>query len=81
MKMTLLDLRKQPGKLLEAVNHNEDIVISARGKDVAKVIPFNNNAKKLEAAEKHAAYGIWKDQDDSVDEYVRSLRARRYNDI
>ena len=81
MNMTLLDLRKKPGKLLEAINHNEDVIISARGKDVAKVIPFNSNDNKVEAAEQHEAYGIWKDQDDSVDEYVRSLRARRYNDI
>lgn len=79
--MTLLDLRKQPGKLLEAVNHNEDVVISARGKDVAKVIPFDNQDNIMEAAEKHESYGIWKDQNDSVDDYVRSLRKRRYNDI
>jgi len=81
MTMTLLDLRKKPGKLLEAVNHNEEVVISSRGKDVAKVIPLDNTNDTVTAAEQHEAYGIWKDQRIPVDEYVKSLRTGRYNDL
>ena len=82
VKLTLLELRKKPGKILDAVSHNEEVIISNRGKDVARVVSLNSKEEgPVICAENHEAYGIWKDKQDDVEQQVRNLRKRRYDDI
>ncbi len=81
MKLSLLDIRKKPSRILEAVEHNEDVIISSRGRDVARISSIEY-PKPIMAAEEHPAYGIWADRDERpADELVRDLRKRRYSDL
>lgn len=82
MKATILDLRRNPRKILEAIERNEAVTLSKRGKEIARIVP-----KKEEAAAssiKNApAFGMWKDRTDMADPsgYVRRMRKGRFGDL
>ena len=81
MRLSLLDLRKKPSSILDAVEHNEDVIISSRGRDIARVTPIRDTSRSV-AAETHPSYGMWADRESGdVEAYVRDLRKSRYNDI
>lgn len=76
MKATAKDLRFHSKELIASVNRGEEVIITYRGKPCAKLVPYQNNQKKVE---KHDLFGIWKDNEEveDVDEYVRKLRKGR----
>ncbi len=80
MNSTAKDLRFHTKKLLELVKRGEEVVITFRGKPLAKLIPFKSPKNKRK--EENELFGIWKDREDlnDVNEYVRSLRKGRKND-
>lgn len=82
MKITFLELRRDPGKLLEALERNEEITISRRGQDIARVIPTSQNQNDVDIAQ-HPAFGIWADREDMRDpsEWVRQVRKGRFHDL
>ena len=80
MKATAKDLRFHSKELLDTVARGEEVVITYRGKPCAKLVPYaattfeyNESADDL--------FGIWRDHDALLDvnEYVRSLRTRRFS--
>ena len=77
MKATAKDLRFHSKELLDTVNRGEEVVITFRGKQCAKLIPYE---EKKEGIAKNELFGIWKDNDmvQDVDEYIRGLRKGRY---
>ena len=81
MKITFLDLRRKPQKLLEALKRREDITLSRRGKDIARIVPFDNNQGMK--VQDHPAFGMWKDKPgkENVDEMIREMRKGRFDDI
>ena len=81
MKLTFLDLRRQPGKLLQAIARNEAVTLSRRGKDIAKVIPLQG--MKQDSVMSHPAFGMWKDYSEMEDpvKAVRKMRKGRYRDL
>lgn len=81
MKLSFLDLRKKPGKLLEALERREKVTLSRRGKAIARVLPLDEK-KDLSTAE-HPAFGMWSDypEMDDVAQKVRELRKSRLDAV
>jgi antitoxin (DNA-binding transcriptional repressor) of toxin-antitoxin stability system len=81
MKLTFLDLRRRPDKLLKALERNEAVTLSRRGKDIAKVIPLR--AEKQKSVMSHPAFGMWKDHPEMENpiKAVRRMRKGRYRDL
>ncbi len=77
MKATAKDLRFHSKELIETVKRGEEVVITFRGKPCAKLVPFEDEKRKIS---KHQLFGMWKDHDPSsdVDEYIRNLRKGRF---
>ncbi len=78
MKATAKDLRFYSKELLEAVARGEEVVITYRGKPLAKLVPLakaeNRDDRGIEL------FGIWRDYEAAteVDAFVRNLRQRRF---
>jgi prevent-host-death family protein len=77
MKATAKDLRFHAKELLDSVNRGEEVVITFRGKPCAKLVPIQEQKKKIG---KNELFGMWKDNDrvGNIDEYVRTLRRGRF---
>lgn len=82
MKATVLDLRRNPGKILEAIERNETVTLSKRGREIAVIVP-KNKAKGKVSIKDSPAFGMWKDRTDMRDPSacVRKLRKGRFGDI
>ena len=79
MILTMVDLRNHPGKILEALNHNENVLLTYRGKKVAKIVPVEK--EETSSALNHPSFGMWKNNDKSVKEVMREIRKPRYDGI
>jgi prevent-host-death family protein len=81
MKATILDMRRNPKKILEAIARNEVVTLTNRGKPVARIEPVGER-ERPRAAE-HAAFGMWADRVDMADPsaYVREMRKGRFRDL
>ena len=79
MKATVLDMRREPKKILDAIARNETVTLTHRGKPVARIEPIEG-AKRRSAAD-HPAVGMWADRSDMKDPsaYVRELRKGRFD--
>lgn len=79
MKATLLDLRRNPKKILDAIERNEVVTLTNRGTAVARIEPL----RKVERAsmKDQDAFGMWAERCDMTDPaaYVRSLRKGRFD--
>jgi len=76
MRATAKDLRFKVKELLETVSRGEEVVITHRGKDCAKLVPVDG-----EGGQEDELFGIWQNDETTADvnEHVRSLRKRRSN--
>jgi antitoxin (DNA-binding transcriptional repressor) of toxin-antitoxin stability system len=81
MKATVLDMRRNPKKILDAIARNETVTLSHRGKPLARIEPIEG-AERCSAAE-HPAFGMWADRADMDDPsaYVRELRKGRFDAV
>ena len=81
MKATILDMRRNPKKILDAIERNETVTLTNRGKSVARIEPIVTS-KRISAAE-HEAFGMWADRDDMANPsaYVREMRKGRFDDF
>lgn len=79
MKASILDLRRKTREILSALDHNEPVTLTHRGKPKGIIYPVGSgNAGTMKVAE-HPAFGMWKDRDDlkDVTEAVRTIRKGR----
>jgi prevent-host-death family protein len=81
MRIPFLDLRRDPGKLLDAIERRAEVILSRRGVDVARVTPLDSTAALDPAA--HPAFGMWRDHPAFADPaaWVRGTRSGRYRDL
>ena len=81
MKATFVDLRVKSAEILEALNRNESVTVYYRGQPKAVMQPLVNSEQQMEKAERHAAFGLWRDRDDMSDvrEHVRAIRRGRFD--
>lgn len=82
MKATLLDLRRNPGKIVEAIERNETVTLSKRGREIALIIPKGKEARRV-SIKQDPAFGLWKDRADLGDPaaFVRDMRKSRFGDL
>jgi prevent-host-death family protein len=80
MEITAKELRCKPGQIIEQVVRGTKVVITIRGKKIARIIPYTsekgNNSNKGNEDE---IFALWQDREDIeiVDDYVRNMRKRR----
>jgi len=80
MKANLVDLRRSPARILEAVDKRETVILTRRGKPFAKITPLSSETSA--GVKANAAFGMWRDADEtSVAEQVRQLRNGRFHDL
>ncbi|MDX2111973.1 MAG: type II toxin-antitoxin system prevent-host-death family antitoxin [Verrucomicrobiota bacterium] len=80
MKASLIDIRRSPGRILDAVEKRETVILSRRGKPFAKISPLAE--VPAVSSQAHVAFGMWKDRDQaSVHDQVRNLRKGRFHGL
>ncbi|MCG3196257.1 MAG: type II toxin-antitoxin system prevent-host-death family antitoxin [Candidatus Omnitrophica bacterium] len=79
MKASFLDLRRNPGKILDAINREETVTLSRRGKTMARIVPIQG--ERTAPVETHPAFGMWRDRTDleSPAQLVRRFRKGRFD--
>ena len=78
MTFSAKDLRFKISELFDILDKGKEVIITFRGKAKAKIVPFNSkNSNKKE----HQLFGIWKDKNIDVDNFVRDLRKSRNFDL
>lgn len=80
MEISAKELRGKPSQIIEQAARGTDIVITIRGKRLARLIPYFSMTKsggKME--DEDLLFGMWQDrkEDSSVDEQVRNIRKGR----
>lgn len=78
MNATVLDLRKNMKRILAAIDRNQRVTLTYRGRKKAIIIPCRDEARRRSASQ-HPAFGMWAKRDDAtdVDAFVRNLRKGR----
>jgi len=80
MKASILDLRREMGKIIAALDVNEEVTLTYRGKAKGKIVPISGGGKDVRS---HAAFGMWADRKDMADVkgYVRNIRKGRWHAV
>ena len=78
MEVTLLDMRRNPKKILDALARNQAVTLTSRGKPIGRIEPIGQTPRPRAAD--HPAVGIWADHDDLADPaaWVRNQRVVMY---
>lgn len=79
MNASVLDLRHNMKDVLAALDRNEPVTLTYRGKDKAVMVPCVGRKPVISAAA-HPAFGMWADRADlaDVEAHVRALRKGRF---
>jgi len=83
MKATMLDFRKQPGRILRALDRHETVTVLYRGKPRALLSPLPRVRAGVMRAAEHPAFGMWRDHPAFRDPVaaVRKMRAPRFRGL
>jgi len=79
MKASLLDLRRQTNKVVEAIDKNQQVTLTRRGKTFAVISPVGSKNTAI-SAKNHPAFGMHekpKSKSAVLDE-VKKIRSNRY---
>ena len=78
MRATVMDLRRNPKKILDAIARNETVTLSFRGREVADIVPKQPAKVAIEELD---AVGMWADHPalEEPEAYVRNLRQGRFD--
>ncbi len=80
MEITAKELRCKLGQIIEQAARGTKVVITIRGKKIARIIPYTsekgNNSNEGNGDE---IFALWQDREDIeiVDDYVRNMRKMR----
>ncbi|MBS0616802.1 MAG: type II toxin-antitoxin system prevent-host-death family antitoxin [Spirochaetes bacterium] len=79
MQVSTKELRKEPGKVLQQVVRGVPVVVSYRGKKMAKLVRIVPAEKPDAVDGKDEIFGLWKNykNKESVEAMVRRLRQGR----
>jgi len=79
LEITAKELRGKPGQIIEQASRGTEVIITVRGKKRAKLIPYKKVKNSADIEIDDEIFGLWNDRDDdeSVETHVRSLRKRR----
>ncbi len=81
MKVTVLDMRRNPKKILDAIARNETVTLTNRGVSVARIESARHSERP--SVKDLEIFGLWADREDMPDPvaYVRDLRRGRFGDL
>lgn len=73
MNVSTKELRVQSGKIIHQVQHGQEVIVTYRGKPLAKIVPIQQEKNNADI------FAMWKVAEDSlsVDETVRAMRKGR----
>ena len=80
MDISAKELRGKPTQIIEQAARGTDVVITVRGKRLARLIPYLAKRKALKViGDEDLLFGMWKERTSasSVEEYVRNVRKGR----
>lgn len=79
MQISFVELRRKPGRILEALDRNESITITRRGRNIARIVPARQEFTVQEMLD-HPSFGAWKNDQatERSAEYVRKIRRGRF---
>jgi len=79
MKATLLELRRQTNKVVEAIDKNQKVTLTRRGKSFAVITPTKSAGKGLRVKD-HPAFGMHSESQSKKDvlDYMKKIRSNRY---
>ena len=80
MEFTAKELRGKPGQIIEQAARGTEVVITIRGKKLARIIPYaSEKGNYSNKGNEDEIFGLWQDREDieTVDDFVRNLRKRR----
>lgn len=82
MDATVLDMRRNTKEILDALERNETVILSKRGREIARIVPMKR-ATPATSLTDLPAFGMWKGRTDMADPsaYVRRMRKGRFGDI
>lgn len=83
MEASFVDLRKKSADIIRALRRKERVTVLYRGKPAAIMAPIDDRGSDArKAASQHTAFGIWADRTEDVrlQDHVRGLRGRRFDD-
>lgn len=80
-KATILDMRRNPKKILDAIERNETVILTNRGNAVARIEPIRRLDRP--SMKDQEAFGMWAKREDMTDPvaYVRALRKGALDDL
>jgi len=78
MKISTKELRIHPGRIIEQVSLGEEVIVTFRGRPLARILPF-----RAPEEEEISIFGLWKDHPSgqSVNQEVRDIREGRFVDF
>lgn len=78
MRVSTKELRVHPGRIIDHVANGEEIVVTFRGKALAKIVPIQSEEPDAVDTE-DGIFGMWSthDRDETVDDVVRRMRQGR----
>lgn len=81
MKASAKDLRFKTRQILSAIERGEEVIITYRGKDKARMVPIDiAEQSEAQECESSGLFGIWRDNPKvkDVDKYLQDLRGGRF---
>ncbi len=82
MIASVLDLRRKMREIVYALEHNEKVTLTRRGKKLAVIVPYELTRETDLKVEDSPCFGMWADREDMADPvaYVENLRKGRFDD-
>ncbi|BCU76938.1 hypothetical protein [Luteolibacter sp. LG18] len=77
MKASVVDLRYRTKEILHALETGESIELTHRGQTKGEIVPVA--AKTRSSLADHPAVGMWRDQEEPVEDMVKRLRKPRFH--
>jgi prevent-host-death family protein len=77
MEISAKELRGRPTQIIEQAARGTEVIITLRGKKMAKLIPYKIDTRQN--IERDEIFGLWENHAETttVEEYVRLLRKGR----
>ncbi len=77
MEVSAKELRGKPGQIIEQASRGTEVIVTMRGKKMARLIAYKDSKVKADIADE--IFGLWASRNDleSVEDYVLSLRQAR----
>ena len=76
MKATTKDLRLKTRELIAATDRGEEVIITFRGRERARLVPLDDRTLAPSEPGRNPAFGLWQDRKGPVNLEIAELRKR-----